>query len=161
VVTEAQPASDGVSTGRATPRGARIARVLEENGTLVVVLTVFAILLVVDLRHELVADGWMALLSGREVAQHGLPSHDALTVWADGKRWVDQQWFAQLTLYELDRLGGIRLVMLVHALPRAPHSWLWLLPRGGSAPPPVRLPGSAYPSWSRTSRERPSCGRKP
>jgi len=116
VVTEAQPASDGVSTGRATPRGARIARVLEENGTLVVVLTVFAILLVVDLRHERVADGWMALLSGREVAQHGLPSHDALTVWADGKRWVDQQWLAQLTLYELDRLGGIRLVMLVHAL---------------------------------------------
>jgi hypothetical protein len=38
-----------------------------------------------------------------------------LTVWAHGRRWVDQQWLAQLTLYGLQRLGGLRLVMLVHA----------------------------------------------
>jgi hypothetical protein len=116
VVTEAQTTEDRGSRGRQGSRGAELARVLEENGTLVVVLTVFAILLVVDIRKELVTDGWMALLSGRQVAQHGLPSHDALTVWAHGRRWVDQQWLAQLILYELSRLGGIKLVMLVHAI---------------------------------------------
>lgn len=116
MVTEAQRATESVSRGPATPRFAGIARVLEENGTLIVVLAVFAILVVVDLRHELVADGWMALLSGREVAQHGLPSHDFITVWAHGRHWVDQQWLAQLFLYELDRIGGIKLVMLVHAI---------------------------------------------
>jgi hypothetical protein len=116
MVTEAPTKEDRASRRRTRSRSAEIARVLEENGTLVVVLTVFAILLVVDIRKELVTDGWMALLSGRQVAQHGLPSHDALTVWTHGRRWVDQQWLAQLVLYELDRLGGIKLVMLVHAL---------------------------------------------
>ena len=57
----------------------------------------------------------MALLSGRVVAQHGLPSHDTLTVWAHGRTWVDQQWLAQLALYGLERLGGLPLVLLVHA----------------------------------------------
>lgn len=103
-------ARDGAPT-----RSRRLSSILEENGTLVVVLAAFSAALVVDLRHELVADGWMALLSGREIVRHGLPSHDALTVWAHGRRWTDQQWLAQLFLYGLDRLGGIRLVMLVHA----------------------------------------------
>jgi hypothetical protein len=87
---------------------------LEENGTLVLVVAAFAAVLVTHLRTALAADGWMALLSGRIVA-HSLPSHDTLTVWAQGHRWVDQQWLAQLVLYELDRLGGLRLVLLVHA----------------------------------------------
>jgi hypothetical protein len=88
---------------------------LEENGTLVLVVCAFAIVLTTHIPQGLAADGWMALLSGREIVQHGLPSHDMLTVWAHGRRWVDQQWLAQLILYGLQRLGGLRLVMLVHA----------------------------------------------
>lgn len=96
-------------------RRARAAELLEENGTLVLVVCAFAIVLTTHIPQGLAADGWMALLSGREIAQHGLPSHDVLTVWAHGRRWVDQQWLAQLVLYGLQRLGGLRLVMLVHA----------------------------------------------
>jgi hypothetical protein len=93
----------------------RAALLLEEDGTLVVVIAAFAAVLIVDLRNMLVTDGWMALLSGRVIAQHGLPAHDTLTIWAHGRSWVDQQWLAQLALYELERLGGLLLVLLAHA----------------------------------------------
>ena len=95
------------------PRESR--RGLEENGTLVVVVAAFAAVLITHLRSALAVDGWMALLSGRIVTQHGLPSHDTLTVWAHGRPWIDQQWLAQVILYELERLGGLPLVLLVHA----------------------------------------------
>ncbi|HKD93806.1 MAG TPA: hypothetical protein VKB43_03760 [Gaiellaceae bacterium] len=103
--TQARPAAPG-----------RVAAFLEENGLVVVVLGAFAIVLVVALRKDLVVDGWMALVSGRWIAQHGLPSHDTLTVWTHGRPWNDQQWLAQLGLYGLWRLGGIKLALLVHAL---------------------------------------------
>jgi hypothetical protein len=102
---ESQPATTG-----------RFAAFLEENGLLIIVLGAFAIVLMVALRKDLVVDGWMALVSGRWIAQHGLPSHDTLTVWTHGHRWADQQWLAQLALYGLWRLGGIKLALLVHAL---------------------------------------------
>src|SRR5512146_1480676 len=51
-----------------------LAAALEQNGLLVVVLGVFALVLLVSLRKDLVVDGWMALVSGRWIAQHGLPS---------------------------------------------------------------------------------------
>jgi hypothetical protein len=117
-------------------RASRVAASLEENGTLVVVVAAFAAVLIAHLRTALAADGWMALLSGRVVAQHGLPSHDTLTIWAHGRRWVDQQWLAQLLLYELERLGGLRLVLLVHAA-------LVTLGLGGAAALARRLGGSA------------------
>lgn len=94
---------------------ARFARLAEENGTLVMVVAAFGVVMLTQLRHALVVDGWLALVAGREVAQHGLPSHDTLTVWAHGRRWVDQQWLAQFMLYWLWRLGGFKLVLLVHA----------------------------------------------
>jgi hypothetical protein len=115
---------------------ARIGRVLEEDGTVVVVVAAFAAVLITHLRTALAADGWMALLSGRVVAQHGLPSHDTLTIWAHGRTWVDQQWLAQLGLYELERLGGLPLVLLVHAL-------LVTLGLGGAAVLARRPGGSA------------------
>jgi hypothetical protein len=92
-----------------------VANVLEENGTVVVAVAAFALVMLVVLRRGLVVDGWMALVSGREVVQHGLPSHDALTVWASGHRWIDQQWLAQLAIYGLARAGGFKLALLVHA----------------------------------------------
>jgi hypothetical protein len=117
-------------------RSTRLGTLLEENGTLVFVVAAFAAALLTHLRTvALAADGWMALLSGKVVA-HGLPSHDTLTIWAHGRRWVDQQWLAQLVLYELDRLGGLRLVLLVHVA-------LVTLGFGGAALLARRLGGSA------------------
>jgi len=94
---------------------ARLAQALEENGTLVMVVAAFGVVMLVALRHALVVDGWMALVSGREVARHGLPSRDSLTIWTHGRRWVDQQWLAQLFFYWLARAGGVKLALLVHA----------------------------------------------
>src|SRR5436305_2642271 len=58
----------------------------------------------------------MAIVSGRWILQHGLPTRDALTVFAHGHRWIDEQWLAQLALYGLWRLGGVKLALFVHAL---------------------------------------------
>ena len=52
-------------------------------------------------------DFWLALTSGREIAEHGLPHVDHLTVMAYGHRWIDQQWLAQLALYEVARVSGV------------------------------------------------------
>jgi hypothetical protein len=93
----------------------RLGRSLELNGTLVMVLATFAIVMLLAVRNGLVVDGWLALVAGREISQHGLPFHDALTVWAQGRDWVDQQWLAQLLIYWLARAGGFKLTLLVHA----------------------------------------------
>jgi hypothetical protein len=108
-----------VSTQQATvapPRTSRFAASLEENGLMVVVLGAFAIVLLVSVRRGLGGDGWLALVSGRWIVQHGLPWHDSLTTMTRGRRWTDQQWLGQLALYGLWRLGGIKLAMLVHAV---------------------------------------------
>jgi hypothetical protein len=94
----------------------RLMALLEEEGLLVIALGAFAMVFLVALHHDLVVDGWMALVGGRWVVQHGLPSHDALTLWTHGRRWTDQQWLAQLGLYGLFRLGGLKLTLFVHAL---------------------------------------------
>src|SRR3954451_6370695 len=103
--TAAEPAATG-----------RVRVFLEENGLVVIVLGAFAIAFVLALRKDLAIDGWMALVSGRWIALHGLPTQDVLTVWTHGRRWTDEQWLAQLGLYELWRLGGVKLALLVHAL---------------------------------------------
>jgi MFS family permease len=58
-------------------------------------------------------DTWIALVSGREIARHGLPSADHLTALAQGHTWVDQQWLGQLILYAADRVGGVGLTVAV------------------------------------------------
>jgi hypothetical protein len=67
------------------------------------------------LPSELSPDGWYAFLGGDLIVHHGLPSHDTLTVWGHGRRWVDQQWLAQLAYYGLYSLGGLRLALLANA----------------------------------------------
>ena len=71
--------------------------------------------LVVSAANIVQTDTWVALVSGREVALHGLPSVEHLTVLAHGRPWVDQQWLAQLLLYEIERIGGVGLVVAVCA----------------------------------------------
>ena len=67
------------------------------------------------LPSEMSPDGWYAFLGGDVIVHHGLPSHDTLTVWGHGRRWVDQQWLAQLAYYGLYSLGGLRLALLANA----------------------------------------------
>jgi hypothetical protein len=63
-----------------------------------------------------VADSWMTLVGGREVVAHGIPHHEALTIWASGRRWIDQQWLAQLFWYGVDSAAGLRAVALTATL---------------------------------------------
>jgi hypothetical protein len=87
---------------------------LQRNAALVAVAGFWLLLLVLALPQELVQDSWLTLVSGREVAHHGLPHVDGLTVWTDGVRWIDQQWLAQLFFYGLYSAAGLRAVVLAH-----------------------------------------------
>lgn len=94
----------------------RLAGFLDENGLLVMAIGAFAIVFLIGLRTDLVVDSWLAFGAGRWIVQHGLPSHDTLTVLAHGRRWIDQQWLAQVGFYGLWRAGGVKLALLVHTL---------------------------------------------
>jgi hypothetical protein len=94
----------------------RLRRVAEEEFLLVVLLAAFGVtFLVVFPPTLLVADTWLTLVAGREVAEHGLPTQDELTVLAAGREWTDQQWGAQLLAYAAHALGGHALLAIVTA----------------------------------------------
>ncbi len=52
-------------------------------------------------------------MDGRIDAQQGIPYYSQLTVMAHGVRWVDQQRLAQVVFYELQRLGGYALLVVL------------------------------------------------
>ena len=109
---------------------------VERDAFPITIAALYAIVLLVALPGELVQDSWATLVAGREIAQHGLPHHENLTVMAHGVRWIDQQWLAQVFFYELFRVGGYRLILLTHALLVASAFALSLVAarrRGGSA----------------------------
>jgi MFS family permease len=87
---------------------------LERNALYVVAVAAAIIASLGGAAAHLSQDGWLALLAGRLIAQHGIPHHDTLTVMAHGARWVDQQWLGQLTLYGLYRAGGYALVVVAY-----------------------------------------------
>jgi hypothetical protein len=89
---------------------------LGREGVLVLLVCGYAALLLTFAQRLVSTDSWFALVAGRLIARDGLPSHNTLTLWAHGKTWVDQQWLAQLGIYELERAGGIRLAVAVHVL---------------------------------------------
>jgi hypothetical protein len=88
---------------------------LRQEAPLGAVVAILACALVAFLPAEMSPDGWYALLGGDIVVHHGLPTHDWLTVWGNGREWVDQQWLAQLAYYGLYSLGGLRLALLANA----------------------------------------------
>ena len=107
--------------GIAAPRGlARIAAGAGEragrNGLLVLIIGLYAAALAAFGRVVVSVDSWLALVVGRLITAHGIPTHNTLTTFAHGRRWVDQQWLAQVAFYELERLGGIRLAVMIHVL---------------------------------------------
>jgi hypothetical protein len=99
----------------AQPRS-RILALLERESFLIGILVLWAVALVVVAPETLVQDSWLTLVSGREIVEHGIPHVDTLTAIGHGRAWVDQQWLAQVLFYEAWKTGGIKLVLLVHAL---------------------------------------------
>ena len=89
---------------------------LVADNLLVVVTLVLGIFLLVIGRTLLGVDSWLTLVSGREIAEHGLPHTEVLTTIPAGRTWTDQQWLAQLIYYGLFRVGGLGLDLLFHAL---------------------------------------------
>jgi hypothetical protein len=87
---------------------------LRRERLVVLVPALFGSLYLAVLRGLFSQDGWLALVAGREVAHHGLPDTERLTLYSHGTRWVDQQWLAQLAMYGLHSLGGMPLLALAH-----------------------------------------------
>jgi hypothetical protein len=106
--------TDGVRLPLAGVPASRVVAVAAREVWLVLLVAAYTAFAAVAIPYELVQDGWLALVSGREIAANGLPSVDGLTVWTQGREWVDQQWLAQLSLYGLHALGGIKLVLVTH-----------------------------------------------
>jgi hypothetical protein len=67
----------------------------------------------------LYSDTYTGLTAGRLIFEHGLPLRDTLTVAAQGRPWVDQQWLAHLTMYGAWRLGGYPLLGIISAVAAA------------------------------------------
>ncbi len=107
-----------VPTGTDRPLSApsRAVEVAADNNLLVALIFLVAIVLLLIGPELFVADSWLTLVSGREIAQHGLPHHEVITTIARGRVWTDQQWLGQLMFYGLDRLGGLGLTVVFHSV---------------------------------------------
>lgn len=84
-------------------------RWLEAEALLVAAVAAVAAINLATIPSHLSQDGWLALVAGRYVANHGVPSSDTLNVLTHGLRWIDQQWLAQLIVYRLAQVGGLFL----------------------------------------------------
>jgi hypothetical protein len=100
---------------------------LEHEAFLIVLFAIYLVGITRSMPGQIVSDTWMTLTYGREVAHHGLPHHDTLTIWAHGRTWIDQQWLGQLFYYGLYAFGGIRAVLAVNALGLAAGTGLAVL----------------------------------
>jgi hypothetical protein len=99
--------------GPAPVRRGRFRRIVEEEYILLVLLAGFGLIFLLIFPPALIVnDSWLNLVSGREVVHHGLPSHDALTVYGMGATWTDQQWLAQVFMYGVYSLGGFALLSI-------------------------------------------------
>jgi hypothetical protein len=86
------------------------------NAQTVTALAVYGVALGFGLAVEFKQDTWLAIAGGRDIAHHGLPWHERLTVAAHGQPWVDQQWLGKLFLYFTTNVGGVRLLAFVHVV---------------------------------------------
>jgi len=99
---------------RRAPVLARAADLIADNSLLVVLVAVLGAVLLGVAQQLTVADSWMTLVAGREIAHHGLPSHEVLTAIPYGRTWTDQQWFAQIVFYASTVVGGLRLAIVLN-----------------------------------------------
>jgi len=98
----------------AAPSVQRVVTFLDREVLGILVVALFAVFSLAVIPQALVQDTWLTLVSGREIAQHGIPEVDTLMVWTRGETWIDQQWLAQLLFYGIHAAGGIKLVALAH-----------------------------------------------
>jgi hypothetical protein len=89
---------------------------LAQEPFVLLVIALYALILCLRPATHIRSDTWLALVAGRIVSKDWLPHHDGLTVWADGKSWIDQQWLGQLLFYWIHAAGGLRLLLFVHVL---------------------------------------------
>jgi hypothetical protein len=111
----------------------------------VATVALYAVIVAVSVRQDLVQDTWLTLVGGRDVAQHGIPHRDSLFVWTYGRPWVNQQWLGQLFFYGLYLAGGIRVVLLAHVgmLVTAAAVLVATARARGASPKAILLTGSA------------------
>ena len=120
---------------------------LEREGLLVVVCGALTAFWAFSAPYWLEADSWLTLLGGREIHARGIPRADGLAVITHGRQWVDQQWLAQVFFWNVTRLGGIRLDLLVTvALLVAPLVLAVRVARRRGASPRAGAPPTA-PLW--------------
>jgi hypothetical protein len=80
-----------------------------------VVLVLFVVVLT-EVPADFINDSWLALVTGRDVWQHGIPHQETLTALSLGHTWIDQQWLSQAASYAVYLLGGFGLLGLVNAV---------------------------------------------
>src|SRR5438874_1250821 len=102
--------------GRRATLSSSLNALLARESLPIIVCCAFTGLVAVLLPQLFSTDGWLALVGGRLIVQHGLPHHDALTIVGHGRAWIDQQWLGQLALYGLQAVGGVRLVLAANTL---------------------------------------------
>jgi hypothetical protein len=61
-------------------------------------------------------DSYYDLYAGRYIAAHGVPQDEVMTIAAQGRDWVDQQWFAHLVYYQVWQGAGYAGVALVSSI---------------------------------------------
>ncbi len=106
-----------VTRGSRQPAGLALGHAgdwLQARAMFVVAVSAVFILCLIGIPGHLSQDGWLALISGRLVAAHGIPQHDYFSSLTHGVRWVDQQWLAQLVMYEVARVGGLQLMTVLY-----------------------------------------------
>lgn len=82
----------------------------------IIAISLVLVISLMGIPAHLSQDGWLALIAGRLIAGHGVPAHDYFAVMTHGVRWIDQQWLAQLLMYEITRVGGLQLLTGLYVL---------------------------------------------
>jgi hypothetical protein len=94
----------------------RLADWIQARAMFIIAVSLVLVISLMGIPSHLSQDGWLALIGGRVVATHGVPTHDYFAYMTHGVRWVDQQWLAQLLMYELTRIGGLQLLAVLYVL---------------------------------------------
>jgi hypothetical protein len=66
--------------------------------------------------RSLAGDLFWLLAAGRFVARHGVDARDPFLTLSHGGRWYNQQWLSEWLIFQVQRLGGIRLVSFAYAV---------------------------------------------
>jgi hypothetical protein len=112
----ARPRTRAGSDPRPHTGAQRLSGWLEAHALFIVAVSAVVILSLAGIPGHFSQDGYLALVVGRDIAAHGIPQHDFFTHMAYGVRWVDQQWLAQLLMYEIEHVGGLQLLTVVYVL---------------------------------------------